>query len=270
MLRQAKSKGWAIVVLPGLITSTVLLLLGAPPAYASTCSTTGGSNGNGHYYAGLIDTTDHSGKFEGVGVSYTNMSKWTFNTPISSSGSEQLWWVSLDLPSGGWSQAGVGMGYFDGQSVSSRSIYFEQSINGPPSVSMVYVSGHTVPNKDTGYFEAWLYVGSNGDYWTTDQVSSSGEGTWSTNYDLGSSSSLSYGTGEHMTEAGYWANGLTCDQYAAYSNSDNLLYSTSLGTAPESSGSYWGTCSIVHDSPYGFVSSGGSCISYAVYSFSGG
>jgi hypothetical protein len=269
MRRQLKPNGWALLILPGLMTSTALLLVSVPPAYATSCSTTGGMNGGNHYYAGLIDTTDNSGKFEGVGVSYTNMSSWTFNTPTSES--IQLWWVSLQLPSHGWSQTGVGMGYLDGQTISSRSIFFEQSIDGSGTPSMTYVSSHTVPDKDSGYFEAWLYVGSNGDYWTTDEVSSSAEGTWSTNYDLGSSSSLlSYGTGQHSIETAYTTS-LTCNQYAANSESDNLLYSTSLGTAPESSGSYWGSCSSAHNSPYSVSSSSGpGCISYATYSFSGG
>ncbi len=164
----------------------------------------------------------------------------------------------MAFPSGGWTQAGIGMGTFDGQTISSRAIYFEQSINGQGTPSMVYVSGHTIPDGDSGYMEAWLYVGSNGHYWTTDKVSSSSQGTWWTNYDLGSSSaSVSYGTAQHTTEAGYTGS-YTCNNYSAYTTSDYPLWTSTLGTEPEGGGGIvWSYCYTVINSPYNLIISTG-------------
>ena len=251
-MEEKSGPAWPVIVLPALLVTSIFLLLSVPPAYAATC--TDGTFGTvRYYYAVNSDTQDNNGQLEGVGTTITNTNTWTFNAPIAHS--TQLWWVTLVFPSSGWSQAGIGKGTFDGQTISSRSIYFEQSRNGQGTPSMVYVSGHTIPDGDTGYQEAWLYVGSNGDYWTTDQVSSSSQGTWSTNYDLGSSSpSLSYGTGEQSIEAAYDGSqsSYTCNSYTASSSSNNAVYTKSLGVEPEGgSGFAWGnTCTQHIDSPY--------------------
>lgn len=256
--------------MPGLLISGALfLLIAPPPVYAATCTSTGGNGGSRYYYADAIDDRDNNGQIEGVGVSILQVGAWTFNTPISAS--TQLWWVDLAFPSGGWTQAGIGMGTFDGQTISSRSIYFEQSINGIGTPSMVYVSGHTIPNGDSGYMEAWLYVGSNGHYWTTDEVSSSSQGTWSTNYDLGSSSaSVSYGTGQHPTEAGYTGT-YTCNYYSQYTESSAPVYATTLGTEPKVGGTGWSYCYTLINSPYNLLlSTGSSCNALTQFYFWGG
>lgn len=258
----------AAVILLAILIDTLFLLVVPPTVYAATCTNTGGYGGLGHYYAWATDSSDNSGKLEGVGVSILQVSTWTFNTPIS--GSIQLWWIAAAFPSGGWTSAGIGMGTLDRQTISSRSIFFEQTPTGTGTPSMVYVSGHTIPDGDSGYMEAWLYVGSNGDYWTTDEVSSSSQGTWSTNYDLGSSPSVSYGFGRHSTEAAYLGT-YTCNSYSQYTESSAPVYTTALGTEPRVGGTGWTSCSTLTNSPYNLLlSTGASCNPLTQFYFWGG
>jgi hypothetical protein len=230
----------AALILPALLINALFLLSTVPSAHASTCSSTGGVGGSPYYFARVIDK-DYNSQIKGVG-SQIQTSHWTFNT--LSSASTQLWWVDLAFASGGWTQAGIGLGHLDGQTIPSRSIYFEESITGAGTPTMIYVSGRTIPDGDIETQEAWLYVGWNGHYWTTDKVSSSSQGTWSTNYDLGSSSaSISYGTGQQSIEAGYIGT-YTCNSYSQYNTSSWAKYTTNLGTEPMTGGTGWSSCTL--------------------------
>jgi hypothetical protein len=244
---------------------TTLFRVNPVPAAATTCT---GTN-SGNYYNSYAD--DNVTAY-GVGAN-TTVNSWSI---YSQSDSHQMYYVQLIFHgSTDHVLAGFGWGSIDSQSISSVSIIFESEQSG--TFHLAVVTNHAIPAGDADYSQTWQSSlnSMTMDYTTTAEVHSHSEGTWSTNYNVGTSDV----SGEPFLqiETDYWPSTYSnsCNVYSNYTEGFNAVYTTSTtgvsASPPQSVGASWTTaCSSSQDTPY-VVSEGGTCpgTSTSPWKFSG-
>jgi len=239
----ASTGGVALIFLSAIMVNGVLTLIGAPPAYATTCSSSGGQTGKPGYYYAEERGSDTTNAY-GVGV-HSIPYTWTLNTGTSNGHMDLYVNLGYSNDAYSWSQTGYGYGNLSkaiGIS-NSRNVYMEFAIAGRAQAGS-YLFGTSIPDNDQGYLEVWTYNYdmSSGHYTARGEAYSP---AWSTYYvssqDMGIF--LSSGPVETSTEAWYMNYNNPCDNYSPYSTTSGAVYTTAVwGSEPLSSGLGWGSC----------------------------
>ncbi|MDG7024630.1 MAG: hypothetical protein JRN45_08955 [Nitrososphaerota archaeon] len=208
----------------------------------SSCSSSGGQ-GNGYYYTGgFTNQPDRDGS-----AGYINEKAWNY---FSGSNGHLLEWTTLLFDDGTgphWVQVGYGIGDVGGQVASTRLIYFEISDS---TYSIIWITGHTIPDNDNGYAKAFAYQ-TNGDGTHTFELdmNSPSAGGWSTHPNVGT---LLQGQPQAFTENEYISSG-SCNTVSGDSL-NSMVYSSTVSNNPTWF-SWTGTCEPQVNSPYVVVSS---------------
>lgn len=232
----------ALVLFPMLFLGS-LLLVQFPHAAATSCSNSSGSN-IAYYYASASDNTSPS---YGVGAT-TDRAGWTDQ---SATETHMGFYVDITYSgsSGDWSQVGLVTGNTPSGTDNNVSLYFETNVANSEDFSIAY--SKTIPTADTGFQQDYTSsTNGAGDHILTQSVQSTFYSvTVSRTVNMGMSDA--YGLAVESIETAYAPNySGSCDGFSQYTMGDGQVYTTSVGTVPQSAGTSWPLCPTTNNSPY--------------------